>query len=158
MTAGEQDNCVSFTPASLACKEAVQGSCGIPIHELEILVFTLNGITFGVDTEQLGGVLTAAEAGAAGTELVPFSDKIPMSGMAGIVQTPYALLIKDTAQYAVVIESPEDIISIRIDAIRPLPPLMAACNTSQAVWGVGMREEGIILLVDFLGLHDADDY
>lgn len=137
MTAGERDN---------------------QINELEILVFSAGGITFGVDTEQVGGVITETEAEALGMELVPFPDKVPSGGIQRRFQTLKALLIKDAMTFAVAIESPESILSIRLDSIRPLPPLLTACNPCQTVWGVTVREEGIILLIDFLGFHDVPNH
>jgi len=157
VTVGEQDNRVCFTPARSGGKEAGQGGCEGEINELEILVFTLGGTTFGVDTEQVGGVITEAKAEALGMELVPFSDKVPVGGMSGCFQAPKAMLLKDITSYAVVIESPDDILSVRLNSIRPLPRLLAECNSCQAVWGFAVREEGIILLIDFLRLHDVHD-
>jgi chemotaxis signal transduction protein len=139
------------------CKETGQGICEVQINELEILVFALGGITFGVDTEQVGGVITAAQAEILGMKLIPFPDRVPLGGMPGHFRAPKALLIKDVTSYAVVIESPDDILSVRLDSIRPLPPLLAACNPCQAVWGVAVKGEGIILLIDFLRLHDVHD-
>ena len=158
MISGGRDNQASFTPARSEDKEIGQGLCETQINELEILVFTVGGVTLGVDTEQVGGVITAGQAEEMGMKLSPFPDKIPLGRMPVRFQAPRALLIKAVPPYAVVIESPEDILSVRLDSIRPLPPLLAACNPCEAVWGVAVREEGIILLIDFLRLHDVHDH
>ncbi len=154
MTFGRRDRSILFTPAHSGYMKSGQGFSAAQTNELEILVFALGGITLGVDTEQVGGVIPADEAEALGMKLVPFSEKIPLGEKPERLQAPKALMINDVTPYAVIIKSPDDILSVRLDSIRPLPPLLAACNACQAVWGVAVREEGIIILIDFLRLHD----
>lgn len=119
------------------------------MNELELMVIAMGEVTVGVDTEQIEGMITLAQADEMGVKVCRLQDKIPFMGTRVRLQAPKALLIKHAQPYAVIVESPQDILSVDLDSIRPLPPLLAACNPCKAVWGVAVRGEGLIFLIDF---------
>jgi hypothetical protein len=123
------------------------------MDELELLVFTVAGIIIGVDTEQVAGMISTEQAEEMGMEVSSFHEKISLGGRSVHYRSPKALLIKDKTPYAIIIELPDDILSVRLDSIRPLPLLLEACTSCPAIWGVAVKQERIILLVDFLRLH-----
>ncbi|MGD0886124.1 MAG: hypothetical protein ABSA46_14865 [Thermodesulfovibrionales bacterium] len=129
--------------------------CGAQMDDLELLVFTVAGIIIGVDTEQVAGMLSTERAEEVGMEVSRFHEKIPLGGRSVHYRSPKALLIKDETPYAVIIELPDDILSVSLDSIRPLPLLLQTYTSCQAIWGVAVKEERIIVLVDFLRLHAA---
>ncbi len=118
--------------------------------ELELLVFAVEGIRIGVATDQIAGVITLEQAEATGIEVGPLHDIIPFDKKPLRYNAPKALLTRDDPPCAVMIESPDDIISVAIDSIRTLPPAVSACNPCRAIWGIALQEGGGILLVDFL--------
>ncbi|HAM52744.1 MAG TPA: hypothetical protein DCP92_19375 [Nitrospiraceae bacterium] len=127
------------------------------MDDLEVLVFTVAGIIIGVDTEQIDGMISTEQAEEMGIEVSRFHEKISLRERSVHYRSPKALLIKDEAPYAVIIELPDDILSVRLDSISPLPRLLGACTSCKAIWGVTVNEERIIFLVDFLRLHTVHE-
>lgn len=53
--------------------------------------------------------------------------------------------------YGLLVDMPRDIISLPLEAIHALPPLIRRLLAHSPLWGVGRTEEGLILLVDPAG-------
>ncbi len=82
-------------------------------------------------------------------DIFAFHQKIPFRGKKVLYKSPKILLIKDKSPASgIIINQPEEIISIKTDSIQPLPLLIKRFNKLTAIWGVILKGEEIVLLVD----------
>lgn len=117
--------------------------------EIQLLMFTVMGVTIGIDAEQIAEVLDLENAEARGLTPCGFHELLSFGDMSIEYRSPKVIMIKDrSAASAFVIDMPEDIIVVSLDAIRPMPPLIASCRTAQALWGAVVKGGEVILLAD----------
>lgn len=122
-----------------------------PVEEIQLLTFVVTGVRMAVDTEQINAMVEPGQAGE--VEVVPLHEKISFSTEQVSYRAPKVILIKDEGSTSgVVIDQPEDIISVTIDSIRALPRLLEECIRPRAFWGVALKGGEIILLIDFYRL------
>ena len=121
--------------------------------EIQILIFNLMGIRLGLDTEQIHEMLKPDQVRKKKLNVFPFHENIHFLGIRTIYKSPMVLLLKEKKITAgIIIDQPEGIIPITIDSIQPLPYLIEATNWSSAIWGVTLRNEKVIFLIDFYKL------
>lgn len=137
-------------------------------EEIQILTFIINGVKLGVETAQVEEVMEAEESGKAGTGLheimcwsasggrwkdmtaISFDERIPFCGGPVKYASPKVLLVKDKdTPYGIVIDNLSEIISVNLNSVYPLPPLIAKGRGAKAVWGVALDKAELIMLVDF---------
>lgn len=121
------------------------------VEAIRVLVFQFEGIRMGIDVEQIAGMLDPRDRAVDELSVSSFHEKLSFRNGPSAYVAPMVLLVKDEeGRHGVLIDQPQDIISIKIDSIRPLPPLVEASRESPAVWGVALMEEDMVLLVDLL--------
>lgn len=102
--------------------------------EIQLLTFTVMGVTIGIDAEQIAEVLDLENAEARGLTPCCFHELLSFGGWSIKYRSPKVIMIKDrSSASAVVIDMPEDIIVVSLDAIRPMPPLIASCRSTGAL-------------------------
>lgn len=124
-------------------------------QETHFLIFRIMGIGMGVDTEQIYRMAESDHREGTGGTIFPFHEKVPFPAGTGpvIYRSPMVLWIrKEGTPAGVLIDQPEEILSVPVKSIRPLPPLLAANMTPPVVWGAALVREEILLLVDFYRL------
>lgn len=113
-------------------------------YELKVLVFEVNGTRFAVDSEQIAAV----RPGHAVSHFVPFHELVAMQPAA--YDVPQLLMVKGMHAYpAILINQPEDMVDVSLQAIRPLPGLIARLANPFGVWGAVFQKQGMLILVDF---------
>ena len=119
---------------------------------LNLLLFSLAGVCFGVDVAQIREMSTYD--GKEAEDLFWFHQELGMEGKELIYDAPTVLVIRtgDARKYRVIIDTPADLVDIRIDEIWPFPRIMAPFVMQKGMWGVALRGERKILIVDFLFL------
>lgn len=133
---------------------APDGNEGSYTEDLQMLTFTLMGTKMGVDTAQLDGIIKPDEAVEAGLDVTMFHERVPFRGGPVIYSSPMVLMVKDPHKpYGVMIEEPDDLISVSIDSIHELPSLVASCSRTKAIWGAVLKDEDVVLLVDFYSMQ-----
>lgn len=124
--------------------------------EIQLLIFDLMGIKFGVDIEQVSEIYELMDLGqmkGARYEASWFHEKIPFRQGPVVYKSPRLLSLKDKeTTLGIIIDQPEDILSITLNDIQPLPSLLEVLNRPSAIWGVALKGERTILLVDFYKL------
>jgi len=115
---------------------------------LNLLLFSTGGIRFGVDAAQIAGtaaVTDDAEKPAWLHELLDFGDR-PV-----VYREPVILdLGTDGAgRRRVVVDAMEDIITVAVDEILPLPAPVELHVLGKGLWGVLPKGGRMILLMDF---------
>ncbi|MBF0227324.1 MAG: hypothetical protein HQK76_17905 [Desulfobacterales bacterium] len=122
-------------------------------QEINILIFKIMNIKFGVSTDQLDAMVNYDESEKTDSSIFWLHERIDFYNRNIIYQSPKILMTKDINHLAgIIVDEPEDIISLNIDSIMPLPTLFDVIECSKALWGCAMYKNNIILLVDFFKL------
>lgn len=128
--------------------------------EMQILAFTVMGVRMGIDTSQIEEMLEVDQAIEQGLSACPIHEEFPFGPAQAAYYAPKVITLKDRRRpLALVIDQPDEITAVPVDSIQPLPMLIAARpGASRAIWGAVVRNEDVILLVDFLKLsaHKAE--
>ncbi len=118
-------------------------------EEIELLVFTMMGVRMGVETREIAGMLKPEDARLQGLATVALHERLQFRGAAVRYDDPHVLVMRDEwARRGIVIDHPEEIALVKIDSIRPIPDIIALSGTAKALWGVVLRDAGIIFLLD----------
>lgn len=116
---------------------------------LNLFLFSVGGVHFAVDAEQATSM--APYAGEEAPDLfwahkeLGFGDK-PVSYRSPTVVT---IRTPDTRQYRVIIDTLEDIAEIDRNDIRLFPKLLEPVALRNGMWGIVVKDDRMILLVDF---------
>ena len=134
-----------------------EGCCSACPDELTLLVFTVGGVRMAVDTSQIAGLAHPDDVEIQGMETRGFHQIIPFRGPV-CYKAPWVLQVKDEAMsYGIMIDAPDEIIPANLDALQPIPCLIAAGGGSEAIWGAMIRADGVILLLVDLYKLPKDD-
>jgi chemotaxis signal transduction protein len=123
-------------------------------EEMHILIFTVQGVTMGVDTSQVEELLEVVEAEARRVPVRPIHEAFSFGALPVTYKVPKVITFKDhRGSLAALIDRPDTIAEVKVDAIQALPPLIAARpGASPSIWGAIIRDGEVILLLDFLKL------
>ena len=112
--------------------------------ELQLLLFTIDETCYGVDADQVAGLQNyRCDAHTLAVHILLACDPISYA-------FPRMLAVKDRETYpAILINEPEDIIAIPVVDIRPIPSLLKKTAKQYGVWGVSLKEQRMIVLLDF---------
>lgn len=119
------------------------------ISGLNLLLFSVGGIRFGIDADQVEG--TAAYGGEEAEDLFWFHEELDYRDdtVVYLVPTVVAIRSEGSRPYRVIIDTMEDVAEIGSMDIRPFPPLMEPFALRNGIWGVALRDGHMVLLVDF---------
>jgi chemotaxis signal transduction protein len=135
---------------------------------LQFLVFELQGQRYGVDVAEVEAIVQATgleprEGGFAYQEeglrgVHPLSRWVGLPAAQDLPATPHHLLLSRSAEglNGLLVDMPRDIVSLPLEDIYALPPLIRHLLPDSPLWGVGRAEDGLILLVDPVGRHYPD--
>jgi chemotaxis signal transduction protein len=119
------------------------------VEENKFLVFRIQESCFGIDMEQISEIMDAGQAEKQKKKTFPFHEQLNFKGDAVTYQSPKVLIIKGREHGpGIIIETPDDILAIAVESIRPLPPLIGGSNGPKAIWGVTVENSELMLLVD----------
>ena len=124
------------------------------VEAINVLLFQVMGVRMAVDVEQTAGMLDPRDESVNETSVVSFHEKLFLrNGGRPTYIAPMVLLARDSeGKRGLLIDQPEDIVSIGVGSIRPLPALIEGLRESRAVWGVALIEGEMVLLVDLCEL------
>ena len=123
------------------------------IEAIRVLLFNVLGVRMGVDVEQTAGMLDPRNASVEQFNLVSFHEKLFRRDDRLTYVAPMVLLVRDDkGNHGLLMDQPENIVSLGVEDIRPLPALIEASMQSRAVWGVALIEGEMVLLVDLYEL------
>ncbi|OGW33553.1 MAG: hypothetical protein A2X59_11465 [Nitrospirae bacterium GWC2_42_7] len=125
-------------------------------EEIKLLTFSIKGIKMGVDTEQIDEMITADEALARQCNMIDLFEQLPFHGKSVMSGPQKVLMMKESSPLCgIAIDSPDEIISVPVNNIRPLPALALSSRGKMAVWGAFVKNEEIVLLLDLMKLPTA---
>ena len=129
------------------CDESISSSA----MDMDLLTFTVDGIVLGVDTAQIGEMLKPEQVADIKTRTL--HEVLSFRTPPIVYCRPIVLVVKaEGPPYGIVVDRPDEILSVPLHSIRPLPVLMEKCGVSEAVWGFALKDHKIIVLVDFYKL------
>lgn len=118
-------------------------------ERLDLLLFSVGGVHFGVDAGQVAGIATydGEQAG----DLFWFHEEISYSTktVRYLSPTVITIRIREGASYRVIIDSMEDIAAFTLDDISLFPSLLEPFVLPRGIWGIVPRNGKMILLLDF---------
>ena len=116
---------------------------------LNLLLFSVGDVHFGIDSEQAAGINSyqGEEAG----DLFWFHNEMGFGDATVTYLSPTVVTIRcpDGQPYRVIIDLMEDIREITAAAILHFPPLLEPFALRKGMWGVLVEEGRMVLLVDF---------
>lgn len=116
--------------------------------ELRIMTFSMMSIRMGVDVGQVFQMLEPRQAAAQDLRVVSLHERLSFGERRVRYESPRVLLLRNAGHDGVLIDQPEDITLVKVDCLRPLPPLLEAHRENGIVWAVALIDEEIVLLVD----------
>ena len=124
------------------------------MEQLELMLFRINGVLFGAELRQVGGVFTPEEDTATGEESTRLDD---FFGEPSDLQGNWKVIrLKEKSasgsEWGFLAEDPEDIVNMPIDDIRPLPAIVEKLKTFKSLWGSFIYQGEIGFLLDLAGL------
>ncbi len=117
------------------------------IDEIQIMVFRVMGVLFGADMEQIREVANCEHVDEDAKNVKRFHEEFSFSGNQVIYEAPRILYIKDGRGF--IVDHVEEVRHLPIENVRPLPELLGKCRKPDAIWGAGLFDDKIVLLLDF---------
>lgn len=116
---------------------------------LNLFLFAVGGVHFAVDAEQATGMVPYA--GEEADDLFWAHEELGFGTTPVSYQTPTIVTIRTsgTRSYRVVIDSMEDIEEVNRNDIRLFPELLEPAALRNGMWGIVVKGDRMILLVDF---------
>lgn len=124
---------------------------------LNLLLFTVGGVCFAVDAEQVDGMseYPAEESDS----LLWFHELLGFGDREVIYRTPTVLSVKtvECRTCRVVIDNMEDIAEYSVHDLAPLPTLLEPFAVRNGIWGVLKRDNTLTMMVDFHRIANLPD-
>jgi len=116
---------------------------------LNLFLFSVGGVHFGIDAEQACGM--TPYAGEEAEDLFWFHKELGFGSRPVTYVTPTVITIRmpDARSYRVIIDSLEDIAEFSRHDIRLFPQLLEPVALRNGMWGIVVKDDRMILLVDF---------
>ena len=125
------------------------------------MVFRINGIRLAIDMEQIFEMIDPAKGEFMGYEMRSFHEILPFGPFGGrevSYASPKLVTVRGdvgeddgeaaAGRFGVIIDEPEETLTVGIGSIRALPPLLeASLGVDAPIWGV-VVDDPPILLVD----------
>lgn len=114
--------------------------------EMPLLLFHAAGVALGVEAAAVEGIVDAGEARQSG---IAFGTLAGLLGTVGAPAPAKVLLFKGRAEpFGVGIDGLDAVIVLPTTALQPLPEPLSFYRGPRAFWGVAVRENKVVLLVD----------
>jgi chemotaxis signal transduction protein len=116
---------------------------------IRLLIFRIMGTWMGVDTNQVEEIMDQGQAARRKIKVSSWHEKIKGGiGAVALVDPPVLLVKSEDSSVGILIDQLEDICEVKLDHLRPLPPLLAGSMAAGVVWGIALIHEEMVLLID----------
>lgn len=127
-------------------------------NEISLLICEFMGINIGIDMAQVSEICEVEIAEKRSRVVFHLHEKIDNFSGEINYYTPRVLLVDHNGEVSgIVVDMPREIITISTTSIRPLPGLIELFKDSTPIWGVALRQNSIVLLIDLLCLLDNEN-
>ena len=121
----------------------------IDYAEIKILTIDMLNIHLGIDVEQIAEICEPKEAVKKGIKIFQLHEKVNSGGKDVDYISPKILVLKDDKKISgIMVNEPKDIVTINVNLIQPLPPLIDRYKSLISVWGVAVLDNNMIVLID----------
>lgn len=121
--------------------------------EINLLICEFMDINIGIDMAQVTEICDIEVAEKRSRSVFYLHEKIVNFSGDIHYETPRVLLVNHSGEETgIVVDMPREIVSIPTISIRPLPGLLELFKDSTPVWGVALRQNSVVLLIDLLCL------
>lgn len=126
----------------------------MPGHDavLKVVLFSVDGVRWGADADQIDQMLMPEEALASGVHIVPFHEAVPFRSSSVAYAGPKVLRVRwedpRGRAWGILVDKPEAVITVKMEWLHPLPPFLAGNMGQTIIWGVVLLEGEIVLLAD----------
>lgn len=119
------------------------------LASINLLFFSVGGIHFGIDAEQVAGI--AVYDGEQADDLFWFHEELKYGDTVATYASPTVITIRTGGgrSYRVIIDSMEDIAEFSQDDIRLFPELLEPFAMRRGLWGILPVNGIMVLLLDF---------
>jgi len=122
---------------------------GDDFEEIQYIVFKVMGIKLGIDVEEISAIHQFDQIGKKNIDIHWFHERIPFRKERVSYKLPQVIFIKGNGiPRGVIVDTLEDIVSVQIEAVHPLPPLIVRLNKFPALWGVTIQNGEMVFLID----------
>lgn len=116
---------------------------------IEILVFTMGGVSCGIDGELIGRMVRLDEAERGGGAVYWLHDLLSFGDREVSYRNPLVIGLRGIAgEMGLVIEQPRDLVKVSLESICPLPGFFEMHRELRLFWGGIVLEGRIVLLID----------
>jgi chemotaxis signal transduction protein len=124
----------------------------INFYSLNLLLFSIGGVHFAIDADQAAGM--TPYDGEVADDLFWFHEELDFGAASITYHSPTIVTIRtlDARPYRVIIDSMEHIGEFSLDDITPFPTLLEPFSLRMGMWGILVRNERVVLLLDLLRL------
>jgi chemotaxis signal transduction protein len=118
-------------------------------NSLNLLLFSVGGISFGIDADQVAEI--AAYEGETSEDLFWFHEEVDYGGRTVGYCSPTVVTIRsgNDFTYRVIIDCMEDIAEFSHSDIALFPALLEPFSLKKGMWGILSRQGKMTLLLDF---------
>lgn len=116
---------------------------------LDLLIFSVHGVRFGVDAGQVAGIETYD--GEQADDLFWFHRELDYGGAESPYRAPVVAAIRtgSSSSYRIIIDSMEDVAEFSQQDISLFPALLEPLVMRKGMWGILSRYNSMVLLIDF---------
>lgn len=116
---------------------------------LNLLLFSVSGVHFAVDTDQVAEI--GAYAGKQADDLFWFHEELEYGAAAVRYASPTVVSIRtgDQQSYRVIIDAMEDVAEYSLNDIQLFPAVLEPYVVRRGLWGILHCNGALVLLVDF---------
>ncbi|MBI5179668.1 MAG: hypothetical protein HZA04_10480 [Nitrospinae bacterium] len=129
-----------------------------PIKSIRLLVFRMDGTAIGFDTDQMEGMTDFGRVDVHESCLVTINELFGMGEESYNCSTPKVVFVKPLPgdgqsgvsgkRIGIVVETPEDIVDVPVENIRPLPPVVRKHAHATGFWGAALLNNGMVFIAD----------
>lgn len=116
--------------------------------DLNLLIFEFYKVKLAVDMVQVSGLIEPDEARNRELEIVKLEDRIRFRDTFPKPRSPKCLMIRDHELRSLMIASPDDIISVDSESLRPLPFPLNGDRNEQPILAVMWEKDEAVFLLD----------
>ncbi len=122
-------------------------------NEISLLICEFMDINIGIDMAQVREICDVEVVKKRSGSVFYLHEKIVNFSGDIHYDTPRVLLVNYSGEeVGIVVDMPREIVSIPTISVRPLPDLIELFKDSTPVWGVALRQNSVVLLIDLLCL------
>lgn len=126
--------------------------------EMDLLIFSAAGLTLAVDTVQVDCVMSLEQAQQQGISCLPLSTIFGLEPETFSASATVILYRNGTEACGIKVDRLDSIISMPIKTIQPIPEPLSCFAGPRLFWGVILRENKAVLIIDLYRLKDLKSY